>query len=68
MASCVRMDACPMFALFSQKATLSVWKVLYCESNFDACERLKLFNANQIVPPNLLPNGRMLNVSSEDHA
>jgi hypothetical protein len=40
-----------MFALFSKKATLSVWKTLYCESNFDRCERLKMFHAKQTPPP-----------------
>ncbi len=69
MASCERITACPMFALFSKKATLGVWKTLYCESNFSRCERLKLFHAKQTAPPNLLPNGRMLSISSdEDHS
>lgn len=69
MASCERMTACPMFALFSQKATLGVWKTLYCESNFQRCERLKLFHEKQTPPPNLLPNGRMLNLSpDEEHS
>jgi len=52
-----------MFTLFSKKATLGVWKSLYCETNFQACERLKLFHARQIVPQNLLPNGRTLHLA-----
>jgi hypothetical protein len=55
-----------MFALFSQKATLGVWRSLYCESRFEACERLKLFHAKQVVPPNLLPNGRMLAIAPQE--
>jgi hypothetical protein len=62
MASCERITACPMFAVFSRKATLGVWRTLYCESNFEACERLKLFHAGQTAPVNMLPNGRMLSV------
>jgi hypothetical protein len=55
-----------MFAMFKKKATLGVWKSLYCESNFQACERLKLFHSNQVAPPNLLPNGRMLSLSASE--
>jgi len=56
-----------MFAVFAKKATLAVWKSLYCESNFEACERLKLFHAGQIAPPTMLPNGRLLNVPLQQH-
>ena len=63
---CERVAACPMFALFSRKATLGVWKSLYCDSNFDDCERLRMFRAGQVAPLNLLPNGRMLNVPSRE--
>jgi hypothetical protein len=52
--------------LVLEEATLGVWKSLYCESNFHACERLKLFHAKQIAPLNLLPNGRMLNLSAHE--
>ncbi len=66
MGNCERVGACPMFPIFSKKATLGVWKTLYCESNFENCERLKLFHAHQPVPPNLLPNGRTLAIPPEN--
>jgi len=57
-----RVAACPMFAEFSVTPTLAVWKTLYCEGEFGECDRLKLFLAEQPVPPHLLPDGRMLMV------
>jgi len=65
MPSCERVSGCPMFPLFSTKATLRVWKTLYCEANDRKCERLKLLHARQPVPPNLLPNGRALTMPLE---
>ena len=64
--NCERIEACPMFALFSRKATLGVWKSLYCETRFQACERLKLFREGKIAPQNLLPNGRFLTGSTQE--
>jgi len=65
MASCERMTRCPLFKQFSLKASLAVWTAGYCESDFARCERLKLANAGQPVPLNLLPNGKMLGVPLE---
>jgi len=66
MPNCERLAVCPMFALFSKKATLGVWTSFYCQSNFSLCERLKLFQAGQTAPPNLLPNGKLLNVRQHE--
>ena len=65
MASCTRIGGCPLFAQFSIKASLVVWTTHYCEGDFARCARLKLATEGKLVPPNLLPNGKMLGVSLE---
>lgn len=58
--SCSNAAGCPLFPLFTLKASLAVWQVHYCDGQFENCERLKLAKAGQRVPPNLLPNGKSL--------
>jgi hypothetical protein len=65
MASCERVNRCPLFQQFSIKAALRVWVGQYCETDFGRCERLKLALQGQPVPRNMLPNGRMLKVALE---
>ncbi len=42
------------------KEALRVWQTFYCEGCFARCERFKLAAAGKAVPPELLPNGRLL--------
>ncbi len=65
MATCTRMNGCPLFKQFSLKASLAVWTSRYCETDFASCARLQLATAGKPVPVNLLPNGRMLTVPLE---
>ncbi len=58
--SCSHVSSCPLFSLFTLKASLSVWQIHYCNGQFETCERLKLARQGQRVPPNLLPNGKSL--------
>ena len=63
MASCSRIQGCPLFAQFSLKSSIRVWMSRYCEDDFARCERLKLATSGAPVPPNLLPNGKLLQVA-----
>lgn len=54
-----------MFEQMSIKIALGVWRVLYCEGQFETCERWKLASCGKPVPPALLPNGRTLGVPLE---
>ena len=65
MPSCARIATCPLFKQFSIKSSLKVWQSYFCEGDFDRCERWKRVAAGQPVPPQLLPNGRMLDVPVE---
>jgi hypothetical protein len=62
MASCARLDTCPLFKAFSMKSSLKIWQSYYCEGDWGKCERWKLASAGTSVPLNLLPNGRKLDV------
>jgi hypothetical protein len=46
-------------------AALRVWQSFYCEGCFGRCERYKLSSSGRPVPERLLPNGRLLDLSSE---
>jgi hypothetical protein len=61
---CPHLSSCPLFPLFTMKASLSVWQVHYCKGQFESCSRLKLSKAGQRVPPNLLPNGKTLDLGA----
>ena len=60
MASCARVGTCPLFPLFTIQASLMVWKMRYCDGDFASCERYKLAVEGRQLPPNLLPNGKLL--------
>jgi hypothetical protein len=60
VASCPRLRACPLYPLFTLKASLGVWQTNYCNASFAACARYKLSEAGAPVAPNLLPNGKLL--------
>ncbi len=61
--SCPRVTTCPLFEQFTLKSSLAVWKSFYCAGDYARCERWKLAAARLVVPANLLPNGRRLDVS-----
>jgi hypothetical protein len=58
--ACPHVATCPLFPLFTLKASLSVWQIHYCNGQFETCERHRLGKNGTRVPPNLLPNGRTL--------
>ena len=58
--SCPHMARCKMFGLFSYAGTLASWKILYCTSDHQRCERFKRAKSGQSVPDNLMPNGALL--------
>ena len=58
--SCPRKDRCPLFPLFTLKASLRTWQLSYCEADYTRCARFELVSAGKSVPANLLPSGKML--------
>jgi len=66
MSCCERVDKCPLFAQFNLKSSLQIWKALYCDGDFTRCRRFQIASTGAQVPPNLLPNGRMLHVPLDE--
>jgi hypothetical protein len=58
--SCSHVSSCPLFALFSINASLKVWRLNYCDADFERCERFQRSKRGEKCPDTLLPNGRML--------
>ncbi len=54
------MTKCALYPQFKVQSLLNVWKVTYCEGDFEKCERYKLATAGGTVPLALLPNGKLL--------
>jgi len=61
--SCSHMATCPLFAKFKMKASLRIWQDFFCQGQFETCARFKLAKAGTRVPPNLLPNGKTLDLA-----
>jgi hypothetical protein len=57
---CPRVPVCELYATFKMQSLLNVWKISYCEADFERCERYKRAIAGEAVPLTLLPNGQTL--------
>ena len=62
MQPCPRVTTCPLFAQFQVRSSLKVWQAFFCEGDYSRCERYRLAVQGHVVAPNLLPNGRWLEV------
>jgi hypothetical protein len=54
------MERCELYSLFLINSSLKTWQIRYCENEFTKCERYALVCGHKNVPPNLLPNGKLL--------
>ena len=61
--SCPHVSDCPLFAIFTMNSALAIWKTNYCGGDHFRCVRYQLTAEGKIVPQNLLPNGKVLNVT-----
>ena len=41
-------------------AALRIWQSLYCDADWQRCERRRCMEAGAPIPTNLLPDGRVL--------
>ncbi len=58
--ACSHVPTCPLFSLFTMNSSLKLWRINYCDSHFEKCERYKLSHAGGKVPKDMLPNGKTL--------
>jgi hypothetical protein len=54
------MEKCPIYGHFFLQSTKEAIIGLYCQGDYQRCERKKLKDAGQPVPEKLLPNGKSL--------
>ena len=62
MAGCPYTTLCDLHQSIGMEAALRVWQSFYCDGCFARCERFKLADAGHVVPPRLLPNGRLVDL------
>jgi len=67
MSACEHESVCPLFRLFTMSSCLGIWKQNYCDAEWRRCERHRRVGEGQAVPPNLLPNGRVLALPPGSH-
>lgn len=63
MAACTQTSGCELFPMISVNSALRVWRTFYCEGKWNECARYKLSIEGKPVPPNLLPNGKFIDLS-----
>jgi hypothetical protein len=63
--TCPQQAECGLHKSIGMTAALRVWQSFYCEGCFTRCERFKLASSGRPVPERLLPNGRLLDGSTE---
>ena len=68
MATCSHTSNCALFPMISVNSALKVWRTFYCEGKWHECARYKLSLEGKPVPPNLLPNGKMLDMGITETA
>jgi hypothetical protein len=48
--------------MISLNSALQIWQTFYCDGRHDTCQRFQRSSQGQSVPPNLLPNGKSLDL------
>jgi hypothetical protein len=61
---CPNIATCQLFPRFRMREALNVWIIKYCEGQYEVCSRYKAALSGKPVPPALLPNGRVLSLTS----
>ncbi len=62
MAACSHTTDCTLFPMISVNSALKVWRTFYCEGRWTECARYKLSLKGKSVLPNLLPNGKIIDL------
>jgi hypothetical protein len=64
--ACTHKDTCALFPVISLSSALKIWQTFYCDSQHENCLRYQRSLKGEKVPPNLLPNGKVLDLRVED--
>jgi hypothetical protein len=63
MAICARQAICPLFTVPAMAPALALWRAFYCDDRPERCERLRQLQAGNRPPSNMLPNGKLLQLT-----
>ncbi len=64
--ACSHKDSCAMFPIISLSSALKIWQTFYCDGQHETCVRYQRSLKGEKVAPNLLPNGKELDLVVED--
>lgn len=64
--ACSHKDSCAMFPIISLSSALKIWQTFYCDGQHETCLRYQRSLKGEKVPPNLLPNGKALDLVVEN--
>jgi hypothetical protein len=62
---CTHKDSCALFPVISLSSALKIWQTFYCDGKFETCLRYQRSLKGEKVAPNLLPNGKELDLVIE---
>ncbi|MBI3545113.1 MAG: hypothetical protein HY081_00750 [Gammaproteobacteria bacterium] len=66
--ACSHKDSCGLFPIITLSSALKIWQTFYCDGKYETCLRFQRSNNGERVPPNLLPNGKTLDLVIEKPA
>lgn len=66
--ACTHKDSCAMFPVISLSSALKIWQTFYCDGQHETCVRYQRSLKGEKVAPNLLPNGKELDLIVDDKA
>ena len=64
--ACTHKDSCAMFPVISLSSALKIWQTFYCDGQHETCVRYQRSLKGEKVAPNLLPNGKELDLVVEN--
>ncbi len=59
-SACPHSTHCSLYEEFGNGRLLGIWKDRYCNTRYETCVRFQFSRIGEVVPPTLLPNGRLL--------
>lgn len=62
---CTHKDSCGLFPVISLSSALKIWQTFYCDGKYETCLRYQRSLKGEKVAPNLLPNGKELDLIVE---
>lgn len=59
---CPHAGNCALFPLFKYQSLLNIWKLEYCERDYERCTRYQKSLRGEAAPDDMLPNGETISL------